>query len=71
MTHLSCDYALVEKALSDMRAAWDASGAGWRDQARHDFAHDHLEPIELHARQAAEAMRRLDSLLRDAVRQCL
>lgn len=70
MPALTCDDALLEKAVKEIRAAWDATADTWRDQARSDFATDHLDPLEARARAAAGAVRRMDTLLREAVRQC-
>jgi hypothetical protein len=70
MPVLTCDDALLEKALKELRVAWDATGEGWRDQARADFANDHLDPLMARARQAAGTIRRMDAILRDAVQQC-
>lgn len=70
MPALTCDDALVEKALKDLQVAWDGTAESWRDQARTDFATDHLDPLITRAREAAVAMRRMDTLLRDAVQQC-
>jgi hypothetical protein len=70
MPVLSGDDALLEKALKELLVAWDATSDGWRDQARVDFAHDHLDPLMARARQAAGAIRRMDTLLREAVQQC-
>lgn len=70
MPALTCDDALLEKAVKELRAAWDDTSETWRDQARTDFANDHLDPLEARARQAAGAIRRMDTLLREAVRQC-
>ncbi len=70
MPVLTCDDALLEKAINELRAAWDATGDTWHDQARSDFATNHIDPLEARARQAAGAIRRMDTLLREAVRQC-
>ncbi len=70
MPSLSNADALIEKAVKDLDHAWDASAETWRDQARTDFATLHLEPLEARARQAAGAIRRMDTLLREAIRQC-
>jgi hypothetical protein len=70
MPVLNCDDALLEKALGELRVAWEATAETWRDQARADFGADHFEPLEARVRQAAGAIRRMDTLLREAVRQC-
>ncbi len=70
MPALTCDDALVEKALKDLHVAWDGTAESWRDQARTDFATDHLDPLTIRAREAAAAIRRMDAILRDVVHQC-
>jgi hypothetical protein len=64
------DDGMLEQALHDLKAAWVATESDWQDQARHDFADQHLEPIDTRARQAMRAMRQMETLLSEAARQC-
>ena len=70
MPNLSGDDALLEKAIKDLHAAWDAAGEGWRDRARDDFKDQHLDALEAEVREAARAMRELQVLIGEAVRSC-
>ena len=70
MPAVNGDDGLLEKALADLRGAWAATAETWRDQARADFEREHLEEIEQRTRQAVRAIRQMDTLMREAMRQC-
>ena len=70
MPSASGDDGLLEQALADLKIAFDATAETWRDQARDEFAQHHLAEIEVRVRQAVRAIRQLDNLSREAVRQC-
>jgi len=70
MPNVSGDDALLEKALKDLSAAWSRSSDGWQDAARSTFAELHLQPIEIRARHGAKAIKQLEALLAEAMRQC-
>lgn len=62
--------ALLAKALRDLHQTWAASEAVWRDQARTDFTHAHLEPIADRIRLAVRTLKQLESLLESMERDC-
>ena len=64
------DDALLEKALKDLAAAWDATADEWRDEARTDFSDQHLHELEARTRLAVRAIRQMDTLLKEAIHQC-
>lgn len=70
MPALMGDDALLEKALKDLAAAWDATSDAWRDEARTDFADQHLDAIDARTRAAVRAIRQMDTLLKEAIHQC-
>jgi hypothetical protein len=70
MPNLSGDDALLEKSLKALEQAWAESGERWQDAAREDFQRNHLEPITQRAREAVRALKQLDGLLAETMRQC-
>ena len=70
MPNVSGDDALLDKALRELSQAWSATSDGWRDQARTTFAETHLQEIEKRARLGARAIKQLEALLSEAMRQC-
>ena len=70
MPNFSGDEALIERALKDLQTAWAATADGWRDQARSDFEREHLVEIEDRLREAARAMRQIQTILREAITAC-
>ena len=70
MPNLTGDDALLEKSLRTLEQAWNESGSRWRDEAREDFAREHLAPISERARVAIRALKQLDGLLAETMRQC-
>jgi hypothetical protein len=70
MPNLAGDDALLEKALRALDLAWTEGGSRWRDSAREDFAAAHLDPIRERARVAIRALKQLDGLLAETMRQC-
>ena len=67
---LSDSEALLKKAIGDLDKRWLATAEHWNDQARAGFEKEHLEDLRLAAVNASRAMREIDQLLRDAIRQC-
>jgi hypothetical protein len=70
MPNLSGDDALLEKSLKTLEQAWAISGERWQDAAREDFERQHLDPIMERARVAVRALKQLDGLLAETMRQC-
>lgn len=70
MPSLMGDDALLEKALKDLAAAWDATADGWRDEARTDFAEQQVQELEARTRLAVRTIRQMDALLKEAIHQC-
>lgn len=64
------DDALIAEALRRLGQAWSATADGWRDQAREEFARLHLDGIEQRAREAARAIKRVETLIAEVDRQC-
>ncbi|MBA2482308.1 MAG: hypothetical protein H0V44_16720 [Planctomycetes bacterium] len=70
MTGVSGDDALLEDSLRQLLEAWAATSEGWRDQARSDFADQHLAGIEDRTRLAARSVKEMDVLIAQVMRQC-
>src|SRR4029079_9705359 len=66
---LSAAAAAVDKGLRELRAAWEATGSGWRDRARGDFADHHLAEIDARARLAARTLSPLEDTLAESGEQ--
>jgi hypothetical protein len=64
------DDALLVKSLRQLMQNWAASESTWRDQARADFAHLHLLPIEERARSAIIAIKKIEQLIDEVKRAC-
>ncbi|HLX64347.1 MAG TPA: hypothetical protein VKX17_23945 [Planctomycetota bacterium] len=62
--------SLLRKAIDDLKRQWLNSADSWKDKARDDFEKEHLEPLLNAAENAARAMRNLDGLMREVVRDC-
>ncbi len=60
----------LDQALRDLMAEWADCESAWRDDARRDFAENHLDPIAERARAAVIAIKRLDALLREGIQRC-
>ncbi len=70
MPRLSHDEALITKALREMQTGWEVAGGRWHDKARSDFEKVYLSDLILEVKRAADAMARINRLLRKAVRDC-
>ena len=67
---LSDSEALLKKAIGDLDKYWLATAAHWSDAAREGFEKEHLEDMRVSGVNASRAMREIDQVLRDAIRQC-
>ena len=67
---LSDSEALLKKAIGDLDKYWLATAAHWNDAAREGFEKEHLDDMRMSAVNASRAMRDIDQLLRDVIRQC-
>lgn len=60
----------LQHALKTIRAQWDATQDGWRDQVRRDFEARTLAPMDTQATQTARAMDELADLFAKIYRDC-
>ena len=64
-----CDLRLAD-ARSDLKRAWHATGAAWRDEARVQFEEEYIEEFLSTTHTAIRAMNKLTNLLKRVMRQC-
>jgi len=67
---LSDNEAILTQALRDVHEKWQNTGTVWQDKAREDFERKHLEELLAAAKAAQHAMKAVDDLLRQAIREC-
>ncbi len=60
----------LQHALKTIRAHWDVTASGWRDQVRRDFEDRTLAPMDSQATQTARAMDELADLFAKIYRDC-
>ncbi len=70
MSASSADEATLDRAARELLEAWAATGDGWRDAARAEFQHDHLDGIAWRSRLGMKELSELSALCADAVRRC-
>ncbi|MCZ7646764.1 MAG: hypothetical protein M5U26_16000 [Planctomycetota bacterium] len=58
------------RATKDLVFQWDATGAGWHDQARADFEKVYIDEIRHAAKSAVDAMTEINRLLGKAIDEC-
>ncbi|MCK6474770.1 MAG: hypothetical protein L6R28_23875 [Planctomycetes bacterium] len=57
-------------AVKDLSRDWEATAAGWHDQARNDFEKEYVGELLSSARGAASAMSQISRLLQQAIKDC-
>ena len=67
---LSDSEAILARALDDMNKKWTATGGVWSDKARDEFERKHVEELRSAVIAARHAMRNIDTLLRQVIREC-
>jgi hypothetical protein len=67
---LSDAESILSKAVSDLDKEWLGTATKWQDKAREDFNKEHLEDLHMAADNARQAMKRIDHLLRQVMRDC-
>ena len=67
---LSDAESLLKKSLSDLDKHWLATAAHWNDKARENFEKEHLDELRTAGENACRAMREIDMLLRQVIKQC-
>ena len=67
---LSDAESILNKAVTDLDKEWSGTAAKWQDKAREDFEKEHLEDLHRAAASAQQAMKRIDQLLRQVIREC-
>ena len=67
---LSDSEALVSRAVDDLGSNWERTAWGWHDKARADFERDYLDELRTVAKGARGAMKSIDEVLRQAIREC-
>lgn len=70
MFSLSDSESILKKAMTELELHWQNTGAHWNDNARVEFEKEHIETILLAAENARRAMRNVDLVCREAVRDC-
>jgi hypothetical protein len=70
MPNLSHDESLITKSLRELQTGWEVAGGRWNDRARSDFEKAYLHDLIPAVRRAADAMARINRLLRKAIRDC-
>lgn len=63
------DRQLVE-ALRNLHHAWAESGDGWRDRTREQFGREYLEEYDARVKSAINSVMELNTLLRQAIKDC-
>jgi hypothetical protein len=67
----TADDVTLERAVSDLLAAWSDTADAWRDNAREAFAREHLHGLEWRGRHAARSLAELNALCGEARRRCI
>jgi hypothetical protein len=62
--------ATLAKAMDDLDQHWMSSAGGWNDKARVEFEKEYLEELRASCKRAQHAMRNVNQLLRQVVREC-
>ncbi len=62
--------SMLAKALEDLEKKWAITADGWRDQAREEFDLQYLEQMRHAVRTARSAIRNVDELMAQVVREC-
>lgn len=60
----------LQHALKTLRAHWDSTQDGWRDQVRRDFEERHLAPLDAQVTQTIRAMDTLADVFAKIYRDC-
>jgi hypothetical protein len=68
--HFSDSEALLAKAMEDLNLHWQSSAGAWNDKARKDFEKQYLEELRMTVKRAQQAMRNINTLLRQVARDC-
>jgi hypothetical protein len=68
--HLSGSETILAKAMEDMEKNFAATSSVWRDHARDEFEKIHLDEMRESVRNARYAMRNIEELLRQVVKEC-
>ena len=64
-----CETSLA-RALTELNRSWEATAWGWRDAVREEFERKYLADIGPTVKAAQTAMKAVDDLLRQAIREC-
>lgn len=62
--------AMLAQALDELEKKWRITADGWRDQAREQFDVEHLEEMRRAVRTARSAVRNVDELIAQVVKEC-
>jgi hypothetical protein len=62
--------AILSQAMRDVTDKWQNTSTTWQDKARDDFDRKHFEELLAAAKGAQHAMKAVDDLLRQAIREC-
>lgn len=60
----------IRLALEDLRDAWIVAAESWDDATSRAFAENHLEPLIPVVKNSLDAIGRMDTLLKQAQRDC-
>ena len=67
---LSDTEMMLGRAADELEQHWQNTAGSWRDKARDDFEHDHLEDLGIAVKRAQQAMKNINQLLREVIREC-
>ncbi|MFH1707149.1 MAG: hypothetical protein ABIF71_04440 [Planctomycetota bacterium] len=70
MTRLSHDAGILNKLVKELEMAWEATGPYWRDHARAEFDKAFIHDLVPDVMRAADAVGRINRLLRKVVQEC-
>jgi hypothetical protein len=69
-TDLQSGAGRIRRALEHLELAWAEATQEWNDEASRAFQEHHLEPMIPVVKISLDAIGRMDSLLREAQRDC-
>jgi len=67
---LSDSETTLGRALDDLGKKWQGTADAWRDRARDDFEKEYLEELTMSVKKAQQAMRTINLLLHEVIREC-
>ena len=62
--------ARLGDGLEQLQVAWQQVTRHWKDESRHHFEEEHLDPIAPTVRMTLDALTRLSDILARAEREC-